>query len=82
MIDLQTEEGAALAGVTWRYRDAQLREVDFVEVGSTPKGQTRFERRPVAVNEDEGGDYLPVTHGLTAGERIVKSGAVLLSGML
>jgi hypothetical protein len=54
----------------------------FVAQGKTPRGLLRFERRPVAVDEDEGGEYLPVTHGLKAGETIVTSGAILLSGML
>lgn len=56
--------------------------VVFVDVGTTPIGRERFERRPVAVDEDEGGDYLPVTHGLARGERVVIQGAGLLSGML
>jgi gluconolactonase len=34
IIDLQTEAGAALVGGTWRYSDAEVREIDFVEVGS------------------------------------------------
>jgi gluconolactonase len=32
-IDLQTHEGVALAQAEWRYRDASVREIDFVEVG-------------------------------------------------
>jgi cobalt-zinc-cadmium efflux system membrane fusion protein len=67
-------------------RSALLRLGDqtvvFVEVGKAPDGRARFERRPVAVSEDEGGDFLPVTHGLREGERVVTSGAILLSGML
>ena len=67
-------------------RGAMLRLSDqtmvFVETGTTPQGLLKFERRPVAVDENEGGDYLPVTHGLNAGDRIVTSGAILLSGML
>ncbi|HEY7954274.1 MAG TPA: efflux RND transporter periplasmic adaptor subunit, partial [Polyangia bacterium] len=67
-------------------RSAMLRLGDqtvvFVETGNAPGARLRFERRPVAVDEDEGGDYLPVTHGLSAGEHVVTSGAVLLSGML
>jgi cobalt-zinc-cadmium efflux system membrane fusion protein len=56
--------------------------VVFVETGTTPTGQLKFERRPVAVDEDEGGAYLPVTHGLQPGDKIVTSGAILLSGMI
>jgi cobalt-zinc-cadmium efflux system membrane fusion protein len=67
-------------------RSAMLRLGDqtvvFVQTGQAPNGLIRFERRPVAVDEDEGGDYLPVTHGLERGEKIVTSGAILLAGML
>jgi cobalt-zinc-cadmium efflux system membrane fusion protein len=56
--------------------------VVFVEVGTTQNGMLRFERRPVAVDEEEGGDYLPVTHGLSEGEKIVSSGGILLLGMM
>ena len=34
VIDLQTDEGAALVGGTWRYADAAVHEIDFVDVGS------------------------------------------------
>ena len=54
----------------------------FVEVGKAADGRIRFERRPVAVNEGLGGDHLPVVRGIAAGERVVTSGAILLSGML
>jgi gluconolactonase len=33
IIDLQSEEGVALAQGTWRYSDATVHEIDFVEVG-------------------------------------------------
>ena len=33
IVDLQTEAGAALARAQWRYCDASVREIDFVEVG-------------------------------------------------
>ena len=32
--DLQTEEGVALVGGQWRYSDARVEEVEFVELGS------------------------------------------------
>ncbi|MEP6954302.1 MAG: SMP-30/gluconolactonase/LRE family protein, partial [Solirubrobacteraceae bacterium] len=34
IIDLQTETGAMLADTSWRYADARVEEIDFVEVGS------------------------------------------------
>ena len=34
VVDLQTDEGAALVGARWTYSDARVEEVDFVEVGS------------------------------------------------
>jgi cobalt-zinc-cadmium efflux system membrane fusion protein len=54
----------------------------FVDLGKSPDGRLRFERRPVAVNEELGGSYVPVVRGIAAGERVVTSGAILLSGML
>jgi cobalt-zinc-cadmium efflux system membrane fusion protein len=56
--------------------------VVFVQVGKTPDGQLKFERRPVHVDEEEGGDYLPVTHGLGDGDPVVTSGGILLLGMI
>jgi gluconolactonase len=32
VVDLQTEEGAALVGGQWRYADARVDEIDFVEL--------------------------------------------------
>ena len=67
-------------------RSALLRLADqtvvFVEVGKTPDGRLRFERRPVVVNEELGSEYLPVLRNLVKGERIVVSGAILLSSKL
>jgi gluconolactonase len=34
VVDLQTAEGLSLVGGKWRYSDAQVQEIDFVEVGS------------------------------------------------
>ena len=56
--------------------------VTFVYVGDSPDGRARFTRRMVAVNDEEGGEFLPVLGGLNVGERVVTSGAILLSGML
>src|SRR5689334_9790147 len=33
VVDLQTAAGTELVGAQWRYSDAQVREIDFVEVG-------------------------------------------------
>lgn len=55
--------------------------VVFVQNGTAPTGELRFERRPVTVDEDESGNELPVLHGLKVGDRIVTEGAILLSGM-
>jgi membrane fusion protein, heavy metal efflux system len=56
--------------------------VVFVEQGRTPDGRLRFVRRLVSAGDDEGTSMVPITHGLTVGERVVTSGAILLSGML
>jgi gluconolactonase len=34
IVDLQTDAGAALVGATWRYADARVEEIDFVELGT------------------------------------------------
>jgi gluconolactonase len=34
IVDLQTVEGTGLVGAEWRYADAEVTEIDFVEVGS------------------------------------------------
>ena len=56
--------------------------VVFVEQGRTPDGRLRFVRRLVSAGDDEGTSMVPIAHGLTAGERVVTAGAILLSGML
>jgi gluconolactonase len=35
IVDLQTDAGAALVGARWRYSDARVSEIDFVEVGGS-----------------------------------------------
>ena len=55
--------------------------VVFVQTGTTENGLLRFQRRRVALEESEG-DPVPVKSGLQAGEAVVISGALLLSGML
>jgi cobalt-zinc-cadmium efflux system membrane fusion protein len=56
--------------------------VVFVEQGTTPDGRRRFVRRVVAAGDDEGTSMVPIAHGLQTGEKVVTSGAILISGML
>jgi membrane fusion protein, heavy metal efflux system len=66
-------------------RNALLRlgeyKVVFVEVGEDG-GLMKFERIPVDVDEGESSQWLEVKHGLEAGQKIVVSGAILLSQKL
>src|SRR5919202_5193353 len=34
VVDLQADAGAGLVGAEWRYSDARVEEIDFVELGS------------------------------------------------
>jgi cobalt-zinc-cadmium efflux system membrane fusion protein len=52
----------------------------FVDLGLRADGVRRFERRPVTVEEAVPGDDLPVQSGLSAGERVVSRGVMVLSG--
>ncbi|MFI5296852.1 MAG: efflux RND transporter periplasmic adaptor subunit [Polyangiales bacterium] len=56
--------------------------VVFVDEGKTPEGKLRFKRVPILVDEGEGDKWVPLLRGPKKGERIVTSGAILLSGML
>ena len=66
-------------------RSALLRlgeyKVVFVELGEGD-GRVRFERLPVDVDEGESSQWLEVKHGLDAGQKVVVSGAILLSQKL
>lgn len=53
----------------------------FVETGASD-GHTRFARLPVDVDESESNPWLEVKRGLQRGQRVVTSGAVLLSQQL
>jgi hypothetical protein len=46
------------------------------------KGLIQFERLPVDVDEGVSSPWLEVKHGLDAGQKIVISGAILLSQKL
>jgi gluconolactonase len=56
IVDLQTDEGAALVGGHWRYSDAHVEEIEFVEVGSAgdPLGPGTVPNRTYDVVRDGG----------------------------
>jgi cobalt-zinc-cadmium efflux system membrane fusion protein len=66
-------------------RSALLRlgeyKVVFIEVGEG-QGRAQFERVPVDVDEGESSPWLEVKHGLEPGQKVVVSGAILLSQKL
>src|SRR5262249_52356903 len=64
IVDLQTDEGAALVGGQWRYSDARVDEIDFVALGSPadPLGPGTVPNRTYDVVRDAG------TRPLTPGE--------------
>lgn len=55
--------------------------VVFIQVGESD-GKVRFERVPVTVDEGESSNWLVVQHGLELGQKVVTSGAILLSAKL
>ena len=56
--------------------------VVFLDRGPGLDGKERYERLPVIVDEGEGSKWLTVDHGLEVGDKLVTSGALLLSDML
>ena len=66
-------------------RNALLRlgesKIVFTQIGDTA-GRVRFRRAAIDVDEGESSPWLEVKHGLEPGEKIVTSGAILLSSML
>jgi gluconolactonase len=60
VVNLQTGDGAALVGAEWRYSDAQVSEIEFVELGSPqdPLGPGTIPNRTYdVVPHAEGADY-------------------------
>jgi len=53
----------------------------FVQSGTTENGLMKLQRRRIQVEETDG-DLVPVKGGVVAGDRVVVSGAILLSGVL
>jgi cobalt-zinc-cadmium efflux system membrane fusion protein len=56
--------------------------VAFVETSAPGAGTRVFQRRPVGIDEDDDGEFVPITHGVSRGERVATSGAILLAGMV
>lgn len=56
-------------------------KVVFVQVGQS-EGKSQYQRLPVALAENPTGDYVAVSHGVTAGQKIVFKGAEALSQRL
>ena len=77
---IDVDRGKALA----LPRDAVFRigeqTMVFVRGQPAPGGRVRFERRPVAVDEDETGSFVRVLRGVSPGEPVVVSGGILLVG--
>jgi gluconolactonase len=55
IVDLQTDAGVALVGGQWRYSDARVEEIEFVELGSSedPLGPGTVPNRTYDVVRDE-----------------------------
>lgn len=81
-VQISVDEKRALAiprSAVLRLRD---QTIVFVDHGPVADGKHRYERVPVTVDEGEGGKWLSVTHGLERGQKVVTTGAILLTGML
>ncbi len=81
-VSISVEERKALAVPRTAVLRMGEQTIVFVRSGKTPDGRVMFDRKPVAVDEGEGGQWLPVEHGIEKGAPVVTSGAVLLSGMM
>ncbi len=81
-VQVSVEERTALAIPKTSLLRLGDQTVVFVQSGTTPDGKLKFERVPVTVDEGEGSKWVPVSHGLEKGQKIVTAGAILLSGML
>ena len=81
-VQISVEERQALAIPRVSLLRLGDQTVVFVQTGTTADGRLKFERVPVSVDEGEGSKWVPVSHGLDKGAKIVTSGAILLSGMI
>jgi membrane fusion protein, heavy metal efflux system len=81
-VQISVEERQALAIPRGALLRLGEQTVVFVQTGNAPDGRLKFERMPVTVDEGEGSKWVPVTHGLERGMKVVTAGAILLSGMI
>jgi multidrug efflux pump subunit AcrA (membrane-fusion protein) len=77
-VSIQTEGKKALA--VPRSSVVHLGEKTIL-IGADTTADT-YERKPVIVDENEMGDWVPVLHGVEPGEKVVTKGALLLSEMI
>jgi cobalt-zinc-cadmium efflux system membrane fusion protein len=61
---------------------AGAQTIVFLERTVSEDGRLRFERMPVTVDEGRRSGWVPVQHGLSAGDRVASAGAIQLLGML
>lgn len=54
----------------------------FAQVGRTEDGMFRFVRKAIRVDENAGGDLLPVISGLARGDTVVTAGGLQLTGII
>jgi cobalt-zinc-cadmium efflux system membrane fusion protein len=54
--------------------------IAYVDRGPAPNGGERFERRMVSIDDSQAAQFVPIVDGLRSGERVVSSGALVLSG--
>jgi len=66
-------------------RDAVIQTADqtlvYVQSGPDSQGKLQFERLPVTVDLDGMRDWVPVTHGLDSGQKVVVKGRQKLPGL-
>ena len=78
-VELRSDKGKQLSVARSALVHLGSQALVFVSRGPSPDGRARFERRPVNVDEDISGDYLPVLRGLNPGDVVVTEGALLLN---
>jgi len=78
-LSVELERRDALAVPRAAVIKAGSRQTVFVQDGKTPDDRTRFLQRPVELADADDG-WIAIASGLNAGEKVVVSGSILLSG--